>query len=340
MGTLGGEGSFHGSEEEIQDLISFDGGYLANQRIVGSQGQWASRLWFSGNGRDWQVVESFDEEDLIVSMASNGSDVVMFVETLEYAPAAWTSSDGTSWEVNENIDPDAPGDPAAARALWTQPDGWYGAFLESYEGCDGPYGCFRGALWESADGLGWQRLNVIDDGDPSAGVTAADGSILVFADYLMRTRNEGASWRRVREPRNCFDGYEPRFLADSRSTDLMIIFGGGEHVCMADAALQDWWRISLPTSSILESFRTTLADTRFGIMAAAPSDCFETQCPPVVEHFLSPDGDSWLALEGLNSDLSDAIAATFTDGPNGVFALASYSSAVGRYIRIFELVEQ
>jgi hypothetical protein len=125
--------------------------------------------------------------------------------------------------------------------------------------------------------------------------------------------------------------------------DQVLIFGGERNVCRADGDLDSWARISLPTTSSLDPFRTTFVEFGFGFMAAAPRDCFDTPagCPPYVEQFGSVDGVTWSAFDGPTADLAQAYQLTFAQGgPDGdAIGLASFATAEGRRIAIYELVE-
>ena len=340
IGPLGGSEFVHDSDGEIEHLVGFDAGYLADQQIVGSEGQWASRLWFSRDGRDWQIVDQFDQENDIRAMATNGREVVLLVETSDYTTAAWLTSNGTDWREHGTISSETASEPPIARAVWTRPGGWYAAMYEANdESCDSPYGCYRGSLWSSDDGLSWERLAVIDQEDPLAGATAADGTVLVITLPLHASRDGGATWRRQRTPRSCFASDMPAFLVPTQLTAEVLIYGGGRNVCVGAADLRDWDRVKLPTTSTLEPFRSTLIQSRFGILAAAERDCFETPCPPTIEMFQSHDGRHWSILDGPIEDLHDASELTFADGPGGVIGLASFTGSGGRTVMVYELLQ-
>jgi len=212
--------------------------------------------------------------------------------------------------------------------------------IEEYEGCEGPYECFRGALWSSDDGLTWRRVGVIP-GDPSmiaGGVVAPDGTIVVSSDNLLRSADGGEYWRRIRLPNECFSSYMPQLVSPTSITDRVLIYGGRQRVCTSSPDLRDWHAVRLPTDSPLEPSRSWLVETPFGVFATAQVDCSEAPCrSPIREQFLSTDGVTWSVLHGPSAELTGVPELAVADGPAGVIGLARVHYAP-RAISVWRLV--
>lgn len=340
IGPLGEPGRIYSELDEMEALIGFARGYVGVHKVVDAEFNHQDRLWFSADGQSWQDYGLIPAEDEVRAVGTNGDSVVMLVRKGDSTTEAWVSDNGLDWRTAEIGSPELTADPVP-RAVWPREGGWHAAMVETYEeNCDSPYGCSQGALWTSADGLSWQRLGTIDIGDPVAGLTAADGTVLIQSDFLLESADDGHTWDRVEIPRHCFEPYSPNFLVAHAPIDNVLIFGGGSNVCWADAGLVTWHRTALPTTSILEQARSTLIQTTLGLIAAAPRDCYEPACPPFVEQFVSVDGTSWLSLAEPTLEMRTAMRLNLVDGPGGAFGLASFGVPGGREMRVFQLVAE
>jgi len=338
IGTVGGPDFRRGEYDELVALIGFDAGYLAFERIVGSEDQWANRIWFSSDGSEWEDVTPTGSEITLGhsaverSVATNGREVLMIARS-PHVGSAWLTADGRHWQ--ETAPDLMPERDWAALAVWPITAGWQALFYESYErDCDNDfYGCFRTTVWQSPDGVTWQRLSTVsrDDSDEAAGAAHEDGTTVVAAGYhrLVKSLDGGLTWDPLGNADGCLMRSATVVVRPSPPTVVQWLIadspfeGGGVQVCTSPGDLATWHRASLPTTSSIN--RLDVIWTGHGYLLSARRWCEEPPgCPPNVEQYVSAEGQSWTAIDSAVADLGDATDMHLSDGPAGVIGLATY----------------
>lgn len=349
IGLLGGSTFVHSVDEPINWFVGSAGGYFAAQQTEGSKGHFASRVWFSPDGKDWHVLRDFDPDDHVRALATNGDQVLALVYARDGTATAWLSSDGESWQHADLWHEEDLHFPSTYATAWWGPGGWHAALIVDFEfdppcSDEQPYGCSRVAIFRSEDGLAWRQLGDFLGYGPGSGATAADGTLLlaarhyeVEAAFMMRSSDDGATWHPIEAAGNC-PGTEPALLVPSpRYGRSVLLYDGGQRIC-GSTDFEQWEEIELPGSSMLTGTSHWLVETDIGLLASSDRFCNvdDSDCPPMTEQFFSTDGTSWAPVE-LPAELEDAAEMSVADGPAGVIGLAS-SSDGSRHVQVWRLV--
>ena len=143
----------------------------------------------------WQRIADVPEppSSIGLSVASNATRAVIVGRSASGAEA-WTSTDGSHWAASTDLAGLAG--PAGGTGM-TAVVAWADGFVAGGSADDPLHGKTASAVWTSADGLDWQRVEAVDgtfDDGHILGLAAGNGALVAVGTSDEETRGSGRAW--------------------------------------------------------------------------------------------------------------------------------------------------